>query len=106
MAMAVANGESVVKNAKELRVKESDRITATISNLQKCQIKCKELEDGFVIEGGEPKKAIIDSYGDHRIAMSFAILGILCGMEIKDVDCILTSFPNFNELLSKITGVK
>jgi 3-phosphoshikimate 1-carboxyvinyltransferase len=106
MAMAVANGESVVKNAKELRVKESDRITATISNLQKCQIKCKELEDGFVIEGGEPKKAIIDSYGDHRIAMSFAILGILCGMEIRDVDCILTSFPNFNELLSKITGVK
>ncbi len=106
MAMAVANGESIVKNAKELRVKESDRITATISNLQKCQIKCKELEDGFVIEGGKPKKAIIDSYGDHRIAMSFAILGILCGMEIKDVDCILTSFPNFNELLSKITRVK
>jgi 3-phosphoshikimate 1-carboxyvinyltransferase len=106
MAMAVANGESIVKNAKELRVKESDRITATISNLQKCQIKCRELEDGFVIEGGKPKKAIIDSYGDHRIAMSFAILGILCGMEIRDVDCILTSFPNFNELLSKITRVK
>jgi len=106
MAMAVANGKSVVKNAKELRVKESDRITATISNLEKCGIKTEEFEDGFAVIGGNPKKAKIDSFGDHRIAMSFAILGLLSGMEIEDTDCILTSFPNFTQILNRITEVR
>jgi 3-phosphoshikimate 1-carboxyvinyltransferase len=105
MAMAVANGKSIVKNAKELRVKESDRISATIANLEKCGIKTEEFEDGFAIIGGNPKKAKIDSFGDHRIAMSFAILGLVCGMEIEDTECILTSFPNFTQILNRITEV-
>jgi 3-phosphoshikimate 1-carboxyvinyltransferase len=102
MAMAVAKGESRVKNAKELRVKESDRIKAVVENLKKCGIEAREFEDGFEIVGGEVKKAFINSYGDHRIAMSFAILGLLSGMEIDDVECINTSFPNFFKLFSKI----
>ncbi len=102
MAMAVAEGKSVVRNAKELRVKESDRIKAVVENLRKCGIEANELEDGFEIRGGIPKKALINSYGDHRIAMSFAVLGLICGMEIDDVDCINTSFPNFFKLFSKI----
>jgi 3-phosphoshikimate 1-carboxyvinyltransferase len=106
MAMAVANGKSVVKNAKELRVKESDRIKATISNLEKCGIETEEFEDGFSVVGGAVKFAEIDSFGDHRIAMSFAVLGILCGMQIKDTECILTSFPNFTEILNQITKVE
>jgi 3-phosphoshikimate 1-carboxyvinyltransferase len=106
MAMAVADGESVVKNAKELRVKESDRIDSIISNLKKCAVECKERDDGFVIVGGDVKKAVVNSFGDHRIAMSFAILGIIDGMEIEDTTCILTSFPNFTELLNKITRVR
>jgi 3-phosphoshikimate 1-carboxyvinyltransferase len=105
MAMAVASGKSIIKNAKELRVKESDRITATISNLEKCGIKTEEFEDGFAVIGGTPKQAVIDSFGDHRIAMSFAILGLLAGMKIEDTECILTSFPNFTEILKRITEV-
>ena len=102
IAMSIANGKSLVKNAKELRVKESDRIKSVVSNLEKCGVKYTEFEDGYEIVGGTINKAIIDSHGDHRIAMSFAIAGTLCEMEIKDVDCILTSFPNFKEILDSL----
>ena len=105
IAMAVADGKSVIKNAKELRVKESDRIKTTITNLEKCGIKTEEFEDGFSIIGGELKSAVVNSFGDHRIAMSFAILGLLVGMEINDTDCILTSFPNFTDILKRVTEV-
>jgi len=102
IAMAVAKGKSKVKNAKELRVKESDRIKAVVDNLQNIGINAKEFEDGYEIEGGFLKSGEINSYGDHRIAMSFAILGLLTPLKIIDVDCINTSFPNFFNLFSKI----
>ena len=102
IAMAVAKGKSVVKNAKELRVKESDRIKAVVDNLKNIGINAKEFEDGYEIEGAFPKSGVINSYGDHRIAMSFAILGLLTPLKIIDVDCINTSFPNFFNLFSKI----
>ncbi|ACM92625.1 3-phosphoshikimate 1-carboxyvinyltransferase [Nautilia profundicola AmH] len=106
MAMAVAEGKSVVKNAKELRVKESDRISTVINGLKACGIEAKEFEDGYEITGGIPKKAKIDSHGDHRIAMSFAVLGLLCGMEIEKAESINTSFPNFFKLFEKIADFK
>jgi 3-phosphoshikimate 1-carboxyvinyltransferase len=102
IAMAVANGKSVVKNAKELRVKESDRIKAVVENLKNLGIEAKEFEDGYEINGGFPKSGIVNSYGDHRIAMSFAILGLLTPIKIIDIECINTSFPNFFNLFSKI----
>lgn len=102
IAFACAKGTSVLTNAKELRVKESDRIRAVVQNLQKCGIKAKELDDGFEIEGGKVKFAQIQSFGDHRIAMSFAILGLLCGVEIDECECINTSFPNFLSILAKM----
>jgi 3-phosphoshikimate 1-carboxyvinyltransferase len=102
IAMAVADGKSVVKNAKELRVKESDRITAVVENLKNLGIEADEFEDGYEITGGFPKSGVVNSYGDHRIAMSFAILGLLTPVKIIDVDCINTSFPNFFNLFSKI----
>ena len=105
VAMATAEGESVVRNAKELRVKESDRIACVIQGLRKCGIECEEFEDGYRIVGGELRSATIDSCGDHRIAMSFAVAGLVAGMRVEDVACIETSFPNFTELLSKITEV-
>jgi len=105
IAMACAEGESVVRNAAELRVKESDRIESVIENLKRCGIRCEAFEDGYTIEGGQMHAARIDSHGDHRIAMSFAIAGLRCGMEIEDVACIQTSFPNFRELLSQISEV-
>ena len=106
IAMAVADGVSVVKNAKELRVKESDRISSVITALKSCDIECKEFEDGYEIVGGSFKSATINSFGDHRVAMSFAIAGLLCGMQIEDTECIDTSFPNFFDILKEITEVK
>lgn len=106
IAMACANGVSKVSNAKELRAKESDRISSVLSGLSKCSISCKEFDDGYEITGGKFDKSVINSFGDHRVAMSFAIAGLLCGMEIEDIDCINTSFPNFFDILGKITKVE
>jgi len=104
IAMGIAKGKSIVKNAKELRVKESDRISSVIENLKLCGIKCHELEDGYSIDGGGIfQQATVNSHGDHRVAMSFAIAGLLCGMEIEDTDCIETSFPNFQEILVELS---
>lgn len=102
IAFACADGTSSLKNAKELRVKECDRISVVVNALRACGIKADELEDGFKITGGVPKSAVIDSHGDHRIAMSFAILGLLCGMEIQKSEFIATSFPNFASCLAQL----
>jgi len=102
VAMSLAKGQSKVSNAKELRVKESDRIASVVNNLKLCGVDYTEFEDGYEINGGTLKKASIDSHGDHRIAMSFAIAGLNCGMEINDTECIDTSFPNFKEILDSL----
>lgn len=106
VAMSVAQGESIVKNAEELRVKESDRIKAVVDNLRSCGVDVEEFDDGFKIIGGEIQPAVIDSFGDHRIAMSFSLLGLLVGMKIEDIDGVNTSFPNFFEILSQFTKVE
>jgi 3-phosphoshikimate 1-carboxyvinyltransferase len=106
MAMAVAEGTSIVRNAKELRVKESDRISTVVNGLKACGIEAKEFDDGYEITGGIPEKAVIDSHGDHRIAMSFAVLGLLCGMKIQKAESINTSFPNFFKLFKKIADYR
>ncbi|MEA3229269.1 MAG: 3-phosphoshikimate 1-carboxyvinyltransferase [Campylobacterota bacterium] len=106
IAFACADGESVVKNAQELRVKESDRISTVVNGLRACSIEVDEYEDGYKVSGGDLQYAQVDSDGDHRIAMSFIIAGLRCGMEVTDLDCINTSFPNFFELLQKITKIE
>ena len=106
IAFACAQGVSVVKNAEELRVKESDRISTVVVGLRACGIEVDEVEDGYSVHGGKLQSALIDSHGDHRIAMSFIIAGLQCGMEIKDIDCIQTSFPNFFELLKNLTKIE
>jgi len=106
IAMAVAEGVSVIKNAAELRVKESDRITTVVENLKKCGIDTKEHEAGYEVVGGEfVENAMVNSYGDHRIAMSFAIAGLRCSIQVEDIACINTSFPNFISLVENITEV-
>ncbi len=105
IAFACADGVSVVKNAEELRVKESDRISTVVNGLRACGIEVDEVQDGYSVKGGELKYATVDSHGDHRIAMSFIIAGLRCGMYVTDLECINTSFPNFFELLEKITSV-
>ncbi|MDD2357620.1 MAG: 3-phosphoshikimate 1-carboxyvinyltransferase [Thiovulaceae bacterium] len=106
IAFACAEGMSVVKNAEELRVKESDRISTVVRGLRSCGIEVDEAEDGYSVKGGELRSGVIDSHGDHRIAMSFIIAGLRCGMEVKDIDCIQTSFPNFFELLQNLTKIE
>ena len=105
IAMALAEGTSIVKNSKELRVKESDRISTVLEGLNSCSIQTIEHDDGYEIIGGVLNSATVNSYGDHRIAMSFSIAGITCGMHINDIACIDTSFPNFFDILCKITTV-
>jgi 3-phosphoshikimate 1-carboxyvinyltransferase len=106
IAMATAKGTSLVKNSKELRVKESDRISTVLKGLNACAIKTVEHDDGYEIIGGTIKSAKVNSHGDHRIAMSFAIAGLLAKMQIDDTECIDTSFPNFFDILNKITNIK
>ena len=106
IAMACAQGESIVKNAAELRVKESDRISTVVEGLKACTIAVEEYEDGYKITGGRLQSAVIQSDGDHRIAMSFIIAGLKNGMEVEDLECINTSFPNFFSLLEQITAVE
>jgi 3-phosphoshikimate 1-carboxyvinyltransferase len=105
IAMSLANGTSIVSNAKELRVKESDRITAVVENLKLCGVEYREFEDGYQIIGqASITSATINSFGDHRIAMSFAIAGLVCGMDVTDTECIETSFPNFLEIIETLRG--
>ena len=106
IAMATAQGVSRVRNAEELRVKESDRIATVVVGLRSCGIEVEEYDDGYEITGGMLKEAHIESDGDHRIAMSFLIAGLKCGMEVSDLECINTSFPNFFELLQRITTIE
>ena len=105
IAFACAQGKSLVKNAQELRVKESDRISSVVKNLRLCGIAVEEFEDGYEVTGSALQSATINSFGDHRIAMSFAIAGTKTPMIIEDIDCINTSFPNFIELLAQIGTV-
>lgn len=105
IAFAYANGKSCVKNAGELRVKESDRISSVVKNLRLCGCEVEEFEDGYEVTGTGLKSATINSFGDHRIAMSFAIAGTKVAMKIEDVECINTSFPNFVALLEQIGNV-
>lgn len=97
---ASRSGRTIITNVPHLRVKESDRIKALVTELQRVGIEAKERKDGLVINGGIPHGAEIESYGDHRIAMSFAVLGLATdGIFIKNEGCVGKSFPGFwNEL--------
>jgi len=101
-----AQGETVIKGAKELHFKETDRIKAIVEGLRKMGANIEEKEDGMVIKGGKKLKGgECESYGDHRIAMALTIaaLGAKKKSKIKDVECIATSFPEFKETLKSIS---
>jgi len=109
VAAAFAEGITKIKDAKELRVKESDRIGTMATYLKELGIQVTEFDDGMDIVGGRPKPpqqgAIFNSHGDHRVAMSMIVAGLATerGITISNTDCIDTSFPGFMELLE---GVK
>ena len=97
IAAACATGETVVTGAAELRVKESDRLTVMASGLEAVGVRCELLPDGIRIQGGGLRGGRVNSHGDHRIAMAFAIASVRAGaaIEIDDVVNVGTSFPGF-----------
>jgi len=97
-----------VRNAEELRVKESDRIATTVENLRRMGANVEEFPDGFCVKKSKLKPAKIDSKGDHRIAMAFAVAGLLTDdgeTEINKAECVSVSFPEFFQVLSQISIV-
>ncbi len=105
VAGALASGRMIIRNAKELRVKESDRITTVVNNLTAMGADVTEFEDGMEITGGKPLHAAeMESYGDHRIAMAFLIAGLFAKGEtlMHNTDCINTSYPGFVDHLHSV----
>ena len=105
VAAALATGTTVIRDAGELRVKETDRLAAIATNLRAMGAQVQETEDGLIIAGGVPLQgARLDSFGDHRIAMAFAIAGLFANGEtiICNVDCVNTSYPGFYQTLERI----
>lgn len=107
VAAAIAKGTTVVRGASELRHKESDRIAATVENLRAMGASISEMPDGFIIEGtGRLTGANIRTRGDHRVAMAFAIAGLVAGGDttLDDVECINISYPGFMEIVQQVSS--
>ncbi len=104
---AFADGVTVIRDAEELRVKESDRIAAMVGELLRLGARVEELPDGIVVHGGAPLRGSeVLSQGDHRIAMALAVAGLLAEGEtiIHDADCVAISFPQFPQVLAQLGG--
>ena len=102
VAAALARGKTTFNGIGELRVKESDRITAMAEGLRKLGVDVEESDDGAVVHGGSLGGGAVDSRGDHRIAMSFAVAGTVARgpIHINDVSAVDTSFPGFVDCLT------
>ncbi len=102
---AFAEGETRIEGASELRVKESDRITLMVDGLKACGVDAEELSDGLIVRGDGSKSvrggASIRTHGDHRVAMSFLVLGMAAKepVAVDDAEMIATSFPNFTSFM-------
>jgi 3-phosphoshikimate 1-carboxyvinyltransferase len=105
VAAALALGTTTISDAAELRVKETDRLAAIATNLRAMGGQVQETEDGLIITGGIPLHgARVDSFGDHRIAMAFAIAGLFAEGEtiVTNTECVNTSYPGFFQALENI----
>lgn len=103
---ALAQGETVISGASELRVKESDRIALMCSELKKLGVVVNEQPDGAIIRGGQVSGGVVESGGDHRIAMTFAVLGLVAKapIVIRDAHWMETSYPGFVDDLNALGG--
>jgi 3-phosphoshikimate 1-carboxyvinyltransferase len=102
---AFARGDTVITGVAHLRHKESDRLAAVAAELGKVGIAARETADGLMVTGGQPHGAVIETYDDHRIAMSFAVAGLkVPGMVINDPGCVAKSFPDFWEFFHRLSG--
>jgi 3-phosphoshikimate 1-carboxyvinyltransferase len=107
LAASHARGESAVRGAQELRVKETDRIETVTNSLKAVGVRITASEDGFRVRGvpARPRGGPVHTRGDHRIAMLGAVAGLtsIDGVEIEDADAVAVSFPGFFELLDSVT---
>ncbi|MBI2472901.1 MAG: 3-phosphoshikimate 1-carboxyvinyltransferase [Planctomycetes bacterium] len=105
-AVAVfARGKTRVRNVKNMRIKETDRIVAVVNELRRMGISAVEYEDGLEIEPSTPKPAEIETYDDHRMAMSFALIGLRAnGITIKHPECVSKTFPDYFQRLDALRG--
>jgi len=102
---AFAGGTTVIKNVTHLKAKESDRLTSVANELSKMGIEAKLTDTGLSIKGGVPHGAVISTYNDHRIAMSFAMAGLrVPGIFIKGEKCVKKSFPDFWNVINGLYG--
>jgi 3-phosphoshikimate 1-carboxyvinyltransferase len=105
LVAAFAEGTSVIYNVAHLKSKESDRLTAVVTELNKMGIQATATDNALVVKGGKPCGSIIDTYNDHRIAMSFAIAGLnVPGVYIRDESCVEKSFPDFWQVFEGLYG--
>lgn len=105
VAASLAQGRTVIEGARELRVKEADRISSMAYNLRELGVEVKETEDGILIHGQKSLKGgRLKSFGDHRTAMSMVVAGLLAKSKttVEDTDCIAISFPGFMETLKEL----
>ena len=108
VAAAFAEGQTIIKDAHELKVKESNRIAAMVTELNRAGADVKETDDGMIINGGKTlNDAIFETYNDHRIAMSMAVCALGCNgeSEILNQDVVSISYPDFFDTLQKLGGV-
>jgi len=102
---AAAQGESVLSGISRARLKESDRVAAVKEGLQRMGIPVREERDTMYITGARPSGCVIDSKGDHRIAMAFSILGVLAGdTVIEGAECVTKTYPDFWAVLKSLGG--
>ena len=109
VAGALASGTTIIRNAEELRVKETDRIAAIAHNLRIMGAQVMEMSDGMEIHGPAPLRgARVASFGDHRIAMAFAVAGLFAEGEtiVQDAECIRESYPGFETALEEFVSPK
>ena len=103
-AVAVfASSPTRIKGIGFIRGKETDRIAAVVTELRRCGIEAEEEADGFVVHPGQPHPAVVRTYDDHRMAMSFTLLGLRApGIQIADAECVAKTFPDFFEVVDSL----
>ena len=108
VAGALASGRTVIRDAAELRVKESDRIRSVVDNLSRMGVNVEERPDGMIIEGSARVKGgvVVDSYGDHRLPMAMSVLAMAADAPVRmdDIACVNKSYPEFWDDLRKVGG--
>jgi 3-phosphoshikimate 1-carboxyvinyltransferase len=107
VAATQAHGETVVRDAAELRVKETDRIATTVEELRRMGAEIEARPDGYAVRGPTPLMgAEVHSHGDHRLGMALAVAGLVARGEtlVRDTECIGDSFPGFSATIARLGG--